>query len=124
MESCDGETGAVRRGRGFAFVSVFVCYSSGTLQHPDIFGPRALVEDRDAVFYLVSGLQDASSAIRPVDRCHRHPAFKSTEAIIRLSGGGRGSGGESVQYAASLACSNTTSTALGRLLCVATLNST
>ena len=61
MEFCNGEAGAVRRGRGFAFVSVSVTLSySGTLQHADVLGPRALVEHRDAVFYLVSGLQDAS----------------------------------------------------------------
>ena len=57
-----GEAGAVRRGGGFAFVSVFVCYSSysGTLQHAHVLGARALVEDRDAVFDLVSGLQEAA----------------------------------------------------------------
>ena len=62
MERGVGETGAVRRGRGFTFVSVFVCTLSysGALQHAHVLGPRALVEHRDAVFYLVSGLQDAA----------------------------------------------------------------
>ena len=66
MECCDGEAGAVRRGGGFDVVSFILLLllarpqSSGALQHPDILGPRALVENRDAVFYLVSGLQDAS----------------------------------------------------------------
>ena len=63
MECCDGEAGAVRRGGGFDVVSVFVSVTlsySGALQHAHVLGARALVEDRDAVFYLVSGLQDAS----------------------------------------------------------------
>ena len=61
MEFCNGEAGAVRRGRGFAFVSVSVTLSySGTLQHAHVLGARALVEDRDAVFDLVTGLQDAA----------------------------------------------------------------
>ena len=61
MEFCNGEAGAVRRGRGFAFVSVSVTLSySGALQQPDVLGARAFVEYRDTVFYLVSGLQDAS----------------------------------------------------------------
>ena len=33
---------------------------SGALQHAHVLGARALVEHRDAVFYLVSGLQDAA----------------------------------------------------------------
>ena len=62
MECCDSEAGAVRRGGGFAFVSAFVCYSSysGALQHADVLGARALVEDRDAVFDLVPGPKDAA----------------------------------------------------------------
>ena len=61
MEFCNGEAGAVRRGRGFAFVSVSVTLSySGTLQHAHVLGPRALVEHRDTVFDLVAGPQDAS----------------------------------------------------------------
>ena len=63
MESCDGEAGAVRRGRGFAFVSVLLSVTlsySGALQHPDVLGARAFVEHRDTVFDLVAGPQDAS----------------------------------------------------------------
>ena len=62
MERGVGETCAVRRGGGFAFVSVFVCYSSysGTLQHAHVLGARALVEHRDAVFDLVAGPKDAA----------------------------------------------------------------
>ena len=61
MEFCNGEAGAVRRGRGFAFVSVSVTLSySGALQHADILGPRAFVEYRDTVFDLVTRPKDAA----------------------------------------------------------------